>query len=367
MTIFGGVPKYEQISTLRNGVELLISTPGRLIDLIENKRISLDNVTFCVLDESDELIKKGYEPQIRAIVSQIRPDKQILMFSASWPESIRDISDDYFDEYTHIQIESRNKNIEQIVDFCRESDKLEKLTRFLQDIDLNEDSKVIIFVDYVIKCDELLADLCDYGFRNDVLSLNRKKTQRERDQVLKNFNNGICKILIASNIAARGLDIPGLKYVINYDCPRDIDTYIHRIGRTGRGNNFGVAYTLITHGDRNVSNDLVQILSESNQKIDYRLAEMAREARHSEFNRKTKFNEFNNRGRDDNRFRKIPINRDTIRDLFSSNRAHWKFSRSDSPTQGRFSKYNPGRKFVRDDRREFNDGRGYYSRYDRRD
>lgn len=380
MSIFGGVPKYEQIPLLRDGIELLVSTPGRLIDLIQNKIVRMDRVTFCVLDESDELIKKGYEPQIRAIVSQIRPDKQILMFSASWPDSVREISIDYFEEFTHIQIESRNQNIEQIIEYCRESEKIKKLTKFLLDIDLNENNKVIIFVDYISKCEELIAELFDYGYTNDVLSLNRKKSQRERDQVVKDFCDGKCLILVASNIAARGLDIPGLKYVINYDCPRNIDTYIHRIGRTGRGNTFGTAYTLFTDMNKNVSNDLVQVLSETNQTIDYKLSEMARDVRRHEIDKKTKLHQFDDRLRDDyddskNYFKKIPINQETIKELFSKNykRSHVRYSqghhsqRHHSPTYGRYRKYNPDIRLFREDISDFNNGGGHYSRYDRRD
>lgn len=355
MTIFGGVPISKQISQLRDGVELLISTPGRLIDLVEHEIIGMENVTFCVLDESDELIKRGYEPQVRAIVSQIRPDKQILMFSASWPDNVREISSDYFDEFTHIQIESTNKNIEQIVEFCRESEKMEKLITFLEAINLNEVNKVIIFVDYVTTCKELLSELGYYGFGNDVQSLNRTKSQRERDQVLKDFNDGICKILVSSNIAARGLDIPGLKYVINYDCPRDIEAYIHRIGRTGRGNNSGIAYTLFTRSDKIISNDLVQILSEANQTIDFEIAEMAREVRQNEIEKRTKFPELNERERDGNYFKKIPINKNTMRYLFQSDRAHYKFSKNSTNYSPPSAKYNRNH-------RVFHNGRGHSSR-----
>lgn len=369
MSIFGGVSKFKQIPILKNGVEILVATPGRLIDFIQREVISMDSVTFCVLDESDELIKKGYEPQIRAIVSQIRPDKQILMFSASWPESVQKISGDYFDEYTHIQIESRNRNIEQIVECCsRESDKMEKLIKFLLKIDLNENSKVLIFVDFIFKCDELAMDLIDYGFEKHVLSLNRKKTQNERDQVLKDFCDGNCLILVASNIAARGLDIPGLKYVINYDCPRDIETYIHRIGRTGRGNKFGTAYTLLTNIDKHISNDLIQILSETNQIIDFKLKEMAREFRRSEFDKKTKLHYFNDHS--ENYFRKITINKNTTKDLFVNYNHVQKYPRHESPYYQRYrpyDRYSPTlRLSLREHHRYFkDDGReGHHSRYD---
>lgn len=275
--IFGGAPKHYQSRDLERGVEIVIATPGRLIDFLERGVTNLKRCTYLVLDEADRMLDMGFEPQIRKIIKQIRPDRQVLMWSATWPKEVRNLAEEFLDNYIQINIGSltlsANHNILQIVDVCDENEKDFKLIKLLGEISSEKDTKTIIFVETKKRVDEITRTISRQGWR--ACAIHGDKSQQERDYVLASFRNGRNAILVATDVAARGLDVDDVKFVINYDYPSNSEDYVHRIGRTGRSNNTGTAYTLFTNSNANKANDLIQVLKEANQVINPRLMDMA--------------------------------------------------------------------------------------------
>ncbi|EDW78723.2 uncharacterized protein Dwil_GK12550 [Drosophila willistoni] len=275
--IFGGAPKGQQARDLERGVEIVIATPGRLIDFLERGTTSLKRCTYLVLDEADRMLDMGFEPQIRKIMQQIRPDRQVLMWSATWPKEVRQLAEEFLNNYIQVNIGSlslsANHNIRQIVDVCDESEKIVKLINLLTDISAESETKTIIFVETKKRVDEITRNISRQGWR--ACAIHGDKSQQERDFVLSSFRNGRHSILVATDVAARGLDVDDVKFVINYDYPSNSEDYVHRIGRTGRSNNTGTAYTLFTHSNANKANDLIQVLREANQTINPKLMNMA--------------------------------------------------------------------------------------------
>ncbi|XP_012259378.2 ATP-dependent RNA helicase dbp2-like isoform X2 [Athalia rosae] len=275
--VFGGAPKGPQAHDLERGVEICIATPGRLIDFLERGTTNLRRCTYLVLDEADRMLDMGFEPQIRRIIEQIRPDRQVLMWSATWPKEVRTLAEDFLTNYTHLNIGSltlsANHNIIQIVDVCQESEKDMKLFRLLQEISTEKENKTIIFVETKRKVDDITRNIRRDGWQ--ALSIHGDKNQQERDHVLQEFRSGRAPILVATDVAARGLDVEDVKYVINFDYPSSSEDYIHRIGRTGRRCQTGTAYAFFTTHNMKHAGDLIEVLREAGQNINPRLSEMA--------------------------------------------------------------------------------------------
>jgi len=278
--VFGGAPKGPQARDLERGVEIVIATPGRLIDFLQRGTTNLKRCTYLVLDEADRMLDMGFEPQIRKILEQIRPDRQTLMWSATWPKEVQKLANDFLTDYVQINIgslqPSANHNIHQIVDVCQETEKEQKLSMLLQEIGntMESDSKVIIFVETKKKVESITKTIGSYGW--PALSIHGDKSQNERDYVLRSFRKGgQCSILVATDVAARGLDVDGIKYVINYDYPHSSEDYIHRIGRTGRSDTTGTSYAFFTPSNYKHAKDLISVLQEAKQVINPKLSEMA--------------------------------------------------------------------------------------------
>ncbi|XP_072098511.1 probable ATP-dependent RNA helicase DDX5 isoform X2 [Mobula birostris] len=207
--IYGGAPKGPQIRDLERGVEICIATPGRLIDFLEAGKTNLRRCTYLVLDEADRMLDMGFEPQIRKIVEQIRPDRQTLMWSATWPKEVRQLAEDFLKEYVQINIGalelSANHNILQIIDVCQEVEKDDKLLRLMEEIMSEKENKTIIFVETKRRCDELTRRMRRDGW--PAMCIHGDKSQPERDWVLNEFRSGKAPILIATDVASRGLDM----------------------------------------------------------------------------------------------------------------------------------------------------------------
>lgn len=266
--IFGGSPKGPQIRDLERGVEIVIATPGRLIDFLERGITNLKRCTYLVLDEADRMLDMGFEPQIRKIIEQIRPDRQVLMWSATWPKEVQSLAEDFLTDYIKINIGSlnlaANGNIKQVVEVCEESEKEEKLANLLKDIVTDEPNNlIIIFVETKKKVEDMLKIIQKGGY--SVNSIHGDKSQAERDFVLQAFRNGKTNILVATDVAARGLDVDNVKYVINYDYPNSSEDYVHRIGRTGRCEQLGTAYTFFTPNNSRQARELLSVLEENGQ------------------------------------------------------------------------------------------------------
>lgn len=268
--LFGGSSKGPQASDLRRGVEIVIATPGRLIDFLETGTTTLQRVTYLVLDEADRMLDMGFEPQIRKILEQVRPDRQILMWSATWPKEVQRLARDFLGDYVQINVGSlelsANHNITQYVKVIEEHEKNEQLGKLLDNLRSKGPSgKILIFSTTKRKCDQITSYLRRYG--QDAVGMHGDKSQQERERALNRFRNSNSCILVATDVAARGLDVDGIKVVINYDYPQQTEDYVHRIGRTGRSNCTGEAYTFFTSNERKMAKELVAILEEAKQEV----------------------------------------------------------------------------------------------------
>uniref|UniRef100_A0A674BXM6 RNA helicase n=1 Tax=Salmo trutta TaxID=8032 RepID=A0A674BXM6_SALTR len=274
--VYGGAPKGPQIRDLERGTEICIATPGRLIDFLEAGKTNLRRCTYLVLDEADRMLDMGFEPQIRKIVDQIRPDRQTLMWSATWPKDVRQLAEDFLRDYVQINVGalelSANHNILQIVDVCMENEKDNKLLQLMEEIMAEKENKTIIFVETKKRCDELTRRMRRDGW--PAMCIHGDKSQPERDWVLTEFRSGKAPILIATDVASRGLDVEDIKFVINYDYPNSSEDYVHRIGRTARSTNKGTAYTFFTPGNLRQARDLVRVLEEARQAINPKLLQV---------------------------------------------------------------------------------------------
>ncbi|KAI9786191.1 MAG: ATP-dependent RNA helicase dbp2 [Geoglossum umbratile] len=276
--VYGGVPKGGQIRDLAKGVEVCIATPGRLIDMLESGKTNLRRVTYLVLDEADRMLDMGFEPQIRKIIGQIRPDRQTCMWSATWPKEVRQLASDYLNDFIQVNVGSldlsANHRITQIVEVVSEFEKRDKMTKHLERIMDNKDNKILIFTGTKRVADEITRFLRQDGW--PALSIHGDKQQNERDWVLNEFKTGKSPIMVATDVASRGIDVRDITHVLNYDYPNNSEDYVHRIGRTGRAGAKGTAITLFTTDNAKQARDLVAVLAESKQQIDPRLHEMAR-------------------------------------------------------------------------------------------
>ncbi|KZT43103.1 DEAD-domain-containing protein [Sistotremastrum suecicum HHB10207 ss-3] len=278
--VYGGADISQQLRQIERGCDLLSATPGRLVDLIERGRISLANIRYLVLDEADRMLDMGFEPQIRRIVQQEdmpgTTERQTLMFSATFPRDIQMLARDFLKDYVFLsvgRVGSTSENITQKVEFVEDPDK----RSILLDI-LTSEGQIgltLIFVET-----KRMADmLSDFLMANRIpaTSIHGDRTQRERESALASFRAGRTPILVATAVAARGLDIPNVMHVINYDLPSDIDDYVHRIGRTGRAGNTGLSTAFFNHGNRNIASELLELLREANQTIPTWLESLAHE------------------------------------------------------------------------------------------
>ncbi|KAJ9124301.1 ATP-dependent RNA helicase dbp2 [Naganishia vaughanmartiniae] len=273
--VYGGVPKGQQIRDLQRGAEIVVATPGRLIDMLESGKTNLKRVTYLVMDEADRMLDMGFEPQIRKIVSQIRPDRQTLLFSATWPKEVQRLAMDFLQDFIQVNIGSMdltaNHNVKQVIEVCTDFEKRNKLVKHLDQIS-QENGKVLIFVGTKRVADDLTKFLRQDGW--PALAIHGDKAQQERDWVLAEFKSGRSPIMLATDVASRGLDVKDIKYVINYDFPNNCEDYIHRIGRTGRAGNTGISYTYFTAENSKQARELVGILRESKADIPPELEQM---------------------------------------------------------------------------------------------
>ncbi|KAI1167908.1 Phosphomethylpyrimidine kinase-domain-containing protein [Nemania serpens] len=276
--VYGGVPRGPQIRDLSKGVEVCIATPGRLIDMLEGGKTNLRRVTYLVLDEADRMLDMGFEPQIRKIISQIRPDRQTLMWSATWPKEVRALASEFQTNFIQVNIGSMdlsaNHRITQVVEVVSEGEKRDRMIKHLEKIMDNKENKCLLFVGTKRVADEITRFLRQDGW--PALSIHGDKQQNERDWVLDQFKTNKSPIMVATDVASRGIDVRNITHVINYDYPNNSEDYIHRIGRTGRAGAKGTAITFFTTDNSKQARDLVSVLQEAKQQVDPRLAEMAR-------------------------------------------------------------------------------------------
>ena len=271
---YGGAPIKDQIADLKRGAEIIVCTPGRMIDLLaanSGRVTNLRRVTYIVLDEADRMFDMGFEPQVVKILSNIRPDKQTVLFSATFPRQMEALARKTLVKPVEIVVGGRSvvaPEIEQIVEVRPEEKKFIRLLELLGNLyekDEDEDSRALIFVDRQESADGLLQELLRKGY--PCMSIHGGKDQIDRDSTINDFKAGIVPILIATSVAARGLDVKQLKLVVNYDAPNHLEDYVHRAGRTGRAGNKGTAVTFITEEQDRYSLDIAKAMRQSGQAV----------------------------------------------------------------------------------------------------
>ncbi|KAM5197157.1 DEAD box protein 53 [Hipposideros larvatus] len=267
LCIYGGGNRERQIQEIAKGVDIIIATPGRLNDLQINKLVNLRSITYLVLDEADKMLDLGFECQIMKILLDVRPDRQTVMTSATWPETMRRLAHSYLKEPMMVYVGTLDlaavNTVRQNVIVTTEEEKRSLLQEFLQSM-LPKD-KVIVFVSRKLVADDLSSDLSIQG--KPVQSLHGNREQSDREQALADFKSGNVKILIATDLASRGLDVDDVTHIYNYDFPRNIEEYVHRVGRTGRAGKAGIAITLLTQNDWKSAPELIKILERANQSV----------------------------------------------------------------------------------------------------
>ncbi|XP_023656511.1 DEAD-box helicase 3 X-linked a isoform X4 [Paramormyrops kingsleyae] len=303
--VYGGADIGQQIRDLERGCHLLVATPGRLVDMMERGKIGLDYCNFLVLDEADRMLDMGFEPQIRRIVEQdTMPPKglrQTMMFSATFPKEIQILARDFLEEYIFLavgRVGSTSENITQKVVWVEESDKrsflLDLLNATVIPTEVQEnasetpekpgkDSLTLVFVETKKGADALEDFLYREGYA--CTSIHGDRSQRDREEALHQFRSGRCPILVATAVAARGLDICNVKHVINFDLPSDIEEYVHRIGRTGRVGNLGLATSFFNDKNSNITKDLLDLLVEAKQEVPSWLESLAYDHQHKSSSR----------------------------------------------------------------------------------
>lgn len=258
--VYGGTGISEQIAELKRGAEIIVCTPGRMIDMLaanSGKVTNLKRVTYIVLDEADRMFDMGFEPQVMRIIENVRPDRQTVMFSATFPRQMEALARRILQKPIEIQVGGRSvvcKDVEQHVVILDEEQKFLKLLELLGLY--QEHGSILVFVDKQENADILLKDLMKASY--NCMSLHGGIDQFDRDSTIIDFKNGKVKLLIATSVAARGLDVKQLILVVNYDCPNHYEDYVHRCGRTGRAGNKGFAYTFITPEQERYAGDIIR-------------------------------------------------------------------------------------------------------------
>ncbi|KAL7525710.1 hypothetical protein ACHAXR_001122 [Thalassiosira sp. AJA248-18] len=286
LVIYGGVPKPAQKDILRRGVDCVVGTPGRLKDLIDDGSCKLGQVCHLVLDEADRMLDMGFEEDVRYIISQCqhKDTRQTAMFSATWPAAIQQLAMEFMINPICIYVGfesivgsngessiddalSANKRVAQTVevieDRAREPRLRELLNKFAGGKRSND--RLLLFALYKKEAARLEGTLNRWGF--SCASIHGDKTQDARNRALSEFKDGSCPILVATDVAARGLDIPDVEVVLNYTFPLTIEDYVHRIGRTGRAGKSGISYTFFQSGDKSHAGELQQVMRQAGQDV----------------------------------------------------------------------------------------------------
>merc|ERR1712194_728264 len=285
LVVYGGVPKYTQTSELRKGnIDCLVATPGRLKDLINQQSCDLSKVQHLVLDEADRMLDMGFEEDVKFIISNCMPKeagRQTAMFSATWPAAIQEIAFNYMVDPIRLYVGfegivgsngencvddsiSANKRVHQIVEVIEDRARDSRLRELLRKHQKTS-KRILVFALYKKEAERLEYSLKREGF--DVCSIHGNKHQAARTQALSDFKDGTCHLMVATDVAARGLDIPDVELVVNYTFPLTIEDYVHRIGRTGRAGKNGISYTFFQPGDKSRAGELQQVMKQAGQAV----------------------------------------------------------------------------------------------------
>lgn len=243
-SVYGGSSIEKQIKALKSGAHIVVGTPGRLLDLIKRKALKLQDIETLILDEADEMLNMGFLEDIEAIISRVPENRQTLLFSATMPDAIKRIGVQFMKEPEHVKIAAKELTTELVDQYyirVKEQEKFDTMTRLM---DVEQPELAIVFGRTKRRVDELTRGLKIRGFRAE--GIHGDLDQNKRLRVLRDFKNGNLDVLVATDVAARGLDISGVTHVYNYDIPQDPESYVHRIGRTGRAGKSGQSITFVS-------------------------------------------------------------------------------------------------------------------------
>ncbi|XP_038259167.1 probable ATP-dependent RNA helicase DDX4 isoform X11 [Dermochelys coriacea] len=279
VVIYGGTQTGHSIRQIMQGCNILCATPGRLMDIIGKEKIGLREVRYLVLDEADRMLDMGFGPEMKKLIScpgmPSKDRRQTLMFSATFPEEIQRLAGEFLKpEYLFVavgQVGGACSDVQQTILQVSQYSKREKLVEILQSI---RDERTMVFVETKKKADFIATFLCQEKI--PTTSIHGDREQREREEALGDFRSGKCPVLVATSVAARGLDIENVQHVINFDLPSTIDEYVHRIGRTGRCGNIGKAISFFDSvSDSHIAQPLLKVLSDAQQEVPLWLEEIA--------------------------------------------------------------------------------------------
>ena len=259
LVVFGGVPQSNQVNALRRGVDILVATPGRLLDLMNQRHISLSDIKFFVLDEADRMLDMGFVHDVKRIISKLPAQKQTLFFSATMPPEIKQLANVLLQNPVKAEVtpvSSTVDAIQQSLYFVEKSNKRLLLAHLLSDADIET---ALVFSKTKYGADRIARDLNRSNTRAEVI--HGGKSQNERQRALNNFKNKRTRVLVATDIAARGIDIDDLTHVINFDLPDIPETYVHRIGRTGRAGASGVAISFCDYAEKICLADIQKLIT----------------------------------------------------------------------------------------------------------
>jgi len=270
LCLYGGVPKWGQQQELAKGsTEVVVATPGRLIDLLNDESVDLSQVSYLVLDEADRMLDQGFERDVRAIVAKTHPGRQTALFSATWPDSVRELAHSMLTKPIKVTIGSDDlaagTRITQLVEVIEDRAREQRLQQLLKKYHKSRTNRVLIFVLYKKEAARLEQTLARTGWK--ATSIHGDKSQEGRTRAVEQFKSGEVPLLVATDVAARGLDIPGVDFVINYSFPLTIEDYVHRIGRTGRAGREGTSHTFFQPSDKLRAGELVRVLKDAGQEV----------------------------------------------------------------------------------------------------
>lgn len=261
LVIFGGVSQLPQTQGLKDGVDILIATPGRLLDLIQQGFIQLSHISIFVLDEADRMLDMGFIHDVKKVIQRLPQKRQTLFFSATMPNEIASLANHILYKPTRVEVtpvSSTAQTIQQYIYFVDKPNKKNLLVHVLKDKSIE---RVLVFSRTKHGCDKIVKDLHKNGIQAEAIHGN--KSQNARQRALTNFKSGHTRVLVATDIAARGIDVDQLSHVINYDLPNVPETYVHRIGRTGRAGASGIAYSFCDIEEKDFLKDIQKLIGKT--------------------------------------------------------------------------------------------------------
>ena len=258
--VVGGQNINPQIKRLERGVDMLVATPGRLLDLLDRRAVVLGETRFLVLDEADQMLDMGFIHDLRKISALIPKERQTMLFSATMPKLMNEIAASYLDRPIRVEVSPPGKAADKVTQELHYIAKAEKTNLLIELLSAHKEERALVFGRTKHGCEKLMKTLVKAGF--DAASIHGNKSQGQRDRAIAAFKSGEITVLVATDVAARGLDIPDVKHVYNFDLPNVPDNYVHRIGRTGRAGREGLAFSLVSEKDVAALSSLEDFLKE---------------------------------------------------------------------------------------------------------